>query len=213
MTFARVVRTVFALALLAAPAWAEHATFEELRHAHPIVREAVAGLPDSGINGPLNRISALLARPAVHGLPAGSSAELPANFDRLLLRALEDLEDDLWQEIRFIPLRDRLVLLQVVDIVVFQRVTELYSDQPWESCWLMDECDNHPVIQALDRIATLFNVAIAEGVEQERTAPGGDPSLPAVEIGPDVNSQTLDGWISDLLDRYGRATGVESIDS
>jgi hypothetical protein len=200
---------VSALALLlAVPAVAGNGPYRELRAQHPEIASAVASMPASSLNSTLDRISSLLVRPELMRLEDGHSAELTSQTVRQITSIVRNLERDLETGMPSLDVAERLVILQVVELVAFERLVGLHEDQPWTDCGAAPDCANAPVLVSLDRVAQIVARSVREGVGEWRAAHGLAPGAEQRAVTP----TTLDAWTHDILDECGLGIGVESID-
>lgn len=210
----RRLRLVVALAaFVALPAFAS--PYADLRHAHPAIDDAVAAMPDSGLHGTLDRISATLQH--VSSLPPGGAGELTPSEQRRLLDALRSLQRQLRSGLPSLGVADRLVIAQAVDVVAMRRVVELHdgiappSPCPPDSQWGA-ECHG-PVQLEMDRIAALLEASVRDGFAQwsldhPTDRPVDVPPAPAAGI----SSTNFGEWLDSVLAGSASLTGVETID-
>jgi hypothetical protein len=155
-------RTRFALVVLATSLFASAASaytpYSQQRQDHPSIDAMVASMSSSDINGTFNRISAMLERAAVRDLGAGANEAglLPENFERGMVAALQDLQDDIKDHAGELTLEEKGTLLQVIDVVVVIRLNVLHDGWQDDPCipTAEDPCpDIRPaVIRQLDTV-------------------------------------------------------------
>lgn len=207
--------TALLLGALATPALAEYVTYNEWRHEKQSIGEVVDAMPNSDLNGSLNRISALLDRSAVERLAPGDANEglLPNNWDEQMLRALEDLRADWKAVVGELTLEQKLTMLQVFDVVVISRNAELW--QGWDA-YPCIPTPEHPCTVALSP-PIIFSVdGLVSGLRSEMNAMISAYNTERGAREPLIDTGLDSGNFDAELDRI-RATfltigGVESID-
>jgi hypothetical protein len=206
-----------AVLVTAAPASAsEYMPYHRLRQLFPQVDRAVASLPSSDLHGSFNRISAILSSKDFADLQDGSSAQVPANVERRLVAAIDQLRARLGDDLDALAPEDRLALLQTIAVVVFEPVDALHADSTWEFCPDPTTGCNAPApLSALDRLAQDLVPVISGLVLDYEAMAAGDPSLPAgpgLRPDEDYNSQTYSKSVDELTDVWSLVHGEPSID-
>lgn len=184
---------------------------EDLRASYPSVHQALSRMPDHGMGGTLNRISSLVEQRRIAGLPTGSSASLPAGFERRMTSALEQLERDLDRGLPSLQIGDRLIIAQVVNEVAFDRNLDLYSDI-LVPCNGALPCANPESIQVLDRIADALAASIRQGLIDWEQRTGLRAPLARASAASDPSAQSFRSWLQAVVVNSLYIPGVESID-
>jgi hypothetical protein len=211
--FSRISLSLAAL-LVASIAAADYTPYHELRQDHPSIDAAVAALPSSDINGTFNRISALLERGSVRDLAFGQSDQLPANFESGMSAALQDLRVDVSEGFPTLTLEQRLTLMQVIDVSVMHRITDLYGIAQTGTCNPTPEhpCPislHPPVVGQLDSLAGALRAEMVAMIQVYND----DPASTVNEPNPgSVQAQSFDAALDRVRATFLTIKGVESID-
>ncbi len=213
----RVLFPFLAVALVAVSAHAlDSPTYGELRSTYGQIDQAVGAMPSSSLHGSYNRISTLLHSSPVGDLPDGSSEFVPANVERNLVRAIEQLRERMTPAIDALDPPDRLSLLQTTSLAVFEPVQALYSDSTWEFCpEPAAGCDAPAVLSALDRLAQDLIPVIQGLIAAYNDEAAGDPLLPAgpgIRLDEGYNSQSFENAVDEIADAWGLVHGEPIID-
>lgn len=197
--------------LLACATTAVAADYGELRRDHASVDAAVAALPDSGLHGALNALSATVNRAQLRpGQPLAAATErrLAAALDRVTERYLDGA-------LQTSPV-DQYALLQVLDLVAFDGVLALYDSSTWTPCHPAGSpCGNPAPIEALDRLAQAMSPSFGVIADAYDVTTGGDPLYPpSPGLVPDdmLDATIVPMLVDELRGTFGLIHGVENID-
>lgn len=230
----RLVVAALALAMAAPLAAAPYSPYPDLRRENPAIDDAIATLDASDLHGTLGRLSALMRRRPIRDVPEdGDYAALPESWSRGLAAALDDLHTDLadadeqWAEDELAGVdrsAERGTLLQVVNLVVAERVRELHADYPFLSCgtsepipWScpMDESDPAALQDLHALIPGLLGDWLSDVIEHAEDETGSTYEGRGV-IG--FSGKTYPDHVGDLAsfiadeEAAGRVPGIPSID-